>query len=368
MRIDKPKALSFFTGGMGLDLGIEKAGFDIKAFLELDKKACQTIKLNRPETPLLEKDICSISSQEILDIIKLKKEEIDLIFGGPPCQSFSTAGKRQAFNDSKGNAFLHFMRIIEEIEPKYFILENVKGILSASLKHRPLNERGDDFPKLSEEEKPGSILKYILEKFEKMGYAVSYTILNSANYGVPQKRERVIFIGSRDGNKIPMPEPTHYEKTDEKDKKWVTFQNVHDELLGIEHTHVKYTDEKLKYMKLIPKGGGHWKHLPEHLQKEALGGAFTSTGGRVGFYRRIDSNRPSPTLLTSPNQKSTNLGHPYEDRPLSIQEYQKIQQFPDDWRFSGTITDIYRQIGNAVPVGLAYAIGETLMKYINSKK
>lgn len=365
---NKPKVLSFFSGAMGLDLGIEQAGFEIKVCLELDKKACQTIRLNKPDVVLLEKDICLITSEEILKAGKLKKDDVDLIIGGPPCQSFSTAGKRQAFNDLRGNALLHYIRIIEEIKPKYFVLENVKGILSAALKHRPLNQRGKDFPELTEEEKPGSILKYILNKFKEIGYEVDFNLLNSADYGIPQKRERVIFIGSRDGYKIEIPKPTHTNKNIDGLLPWVTIENIIKELENIEHTYVKYNEEKLSYMKLIPKGGGYWKDLPLELQKKALGGAFNSTGGRVGFFRRVYIDRPSPTLLTSPNQKSTNLGHPYEDRPLSIQEYQKIQQFPEGWKFSGSIMDIYKQIGNAVPVGLSYIIGTAIMEHIKELK
>lgn len=360
----KPKAISIFTGAMGLDLGIEKAGFDINVFVELNKKACETIKLNRPETPLLNNDICKTSAEEILNAANLKKEEVDLIFGGPPCQSFSTAGKRQAFNDVRGNALLHFIRIIEEIKPKYFIFENVRGLLSSALKHRPLNERGEGFPPLTDEEKPGSILRFILQKLESIGYEVDHKLLSSADYGVPQKRERVFFIGSRDGYKILLPKATHSLNGENGLKPSLTFRSVMEELKGIEHDHISYNEEKLKYMKLVPKGGGYWKHLPEKLQEKAMGGAYNSTGGRVGFYRRINIDKPAPTLLTSPNQKSTNIGHPYEDRPLSIQEYKKVQQFPDNWKFAGSIMDIYRQIGNAVPVGLGKVVGKAVMDHI----
>ena len=360
----KYNAISLFSGAMGLDLGIEKSGFEIKVALEFDKKACETIKLNRPNIPIICDDIKKVSTKEILKTAKLKKEEVTLVFGGPPCQSFSTAGKRNGFNDEKGNVLLEFIRVVEEIKPKFFIFENVKGLLSAALKHRPINKRGGDFPKLEKEEEFGTVLTYILKRLEKAGYQVDYRLLNSADYGIPQKRERVFFIGSRDGSLIKIPEPTHNQKGEHGLKKWVSFEEVFKKFRIERHDYVPYSHERMKYMKYIPKGGGNWRNLPEEIQEVAMGGAFNSTGGRVGFYRRINANQPSPTLLTSPIQKSTNLGHPFEDRPLSIQEYKKIQQFPDDWIFYGNMSDIYKQIGNAVPVGLGYVVGKTIIEHI----
>lgn len=360
-------AISIFSGAMGLDLGVEKAGFEIKACVELNKYACMTIRENKPHLPLIEGDVSAIEGKALLDLAGVKDGELTLLFGGPPCQSFSTAGRRQSFKSAKGNALLEFIRLIDEMKPEYFIFENVKGILSASIEHRPLAERGKDFPPLSENEKPGSVISFIEDEINRMGYKLEYQLLNSANYGVPQTRQRVFFIGSRDGHAIKLPEQTHYK--DEKiGTPWITFDDIIDKSGIADHTFNPYKGEKLEYMKMIPKGGGNWRDLPEGLQEKAMGGAFKSGGGKVGFYRRISGGRPAPTMLTSPTQKSTNLGHPYENRPLSIEEYKAIQQFPQDWKLSGSLSAQYKQVGNAVPVGLAYAIGKAVYDHIKEMR
>ena len=294
-------------------------------------------------------------------------ETIDLIFGGSPCQSFSTAGNRQAFDDPRGKVMLKYADLIEDLQPKVFLLENVRGLLSAALMHRKIKYRGEGFPPLSEEEKPGSALQYLLSRFKS--YSVQYKLINAANYGVPQKRERVFIVGIRKdlGLKFNFPKETHSKKGGNGKDKWNTISEVFERLRPIEkHNYVSYSKERLKYMKMIPKGGGNWRDLPENVAREAMGGAYSSTGGRVGFFRRVKALEPSPTLLTSPHQKSTNLGHPYEDRPLSIEEYLEIQGFPQGYKVIGTLIDQYTQIGNAVPVQLAYVIGNAIKKTLES--
>ena len=346
-------AISFFAGAGGLDIGIHEAGFDVKLSVELEPKYCVTLKQNNPTFNVVNGDIMEYSKEKIYHDANLKHdEEVDLIFGGSPCQSFSTAGKRKAFSDERGMAMLKFIELIEEVKPKAFLLENVKGLLSAPLKHRPLNERGKDFPPLEKEEQTGSALEYLLNQVKD--YDVKYKVVNSAEYGVPQKRERVIFVGIRkDLNKVyTFPEITHGKDTAIK------------ELGDIEHNYVKYSEERLKYMKLIPLGGGNWRDLDESIVEKAMGGAYKSGGGKTGYFRRIKANEPSPTLLTSPIQKSTNIGHPYEDRPLSIEEYIAIQGFPKGYKINGTINDQYTQIGNAVPVKVAKILGSKLIEVL----
>ncbi len=348
-------AISFFAGAGGLDIGIHKAGFDVKLSVELEEKYCKTLKLNNPTFNVINENIMNYSKDRIYKDANLKADkEIDLIFGGSPCQSFSTAGKRKAFSDERGKAMLKFIELIEETKPKAFLLENVKGLLSAPLKHRPLNERGEGFPPLNKEEQKGSALMYLLSQVND--YNVVYKVVNSAEYGVPQKRERVIFVGIRkDLNKYyEFPKITHGGKTG---KAFNTVGEVIKKLKETNQTYVKYSQERLKYMKLIPKGGGNWRDLDEAIAEKAMGGAFKSGGGKTGYFRRVKANEPSPTLLTSPIQKSTNLGHPYEDRPLSIEEYLEIQGFPNGYKINGTINDQYTQIGNAVPVKVAEVIG-----------
>lgn len=360
----KLNAVSFFTGAGGLDMGIEKSGFDIKLCIEIEKKYCDTLKMNHPKWNINNVDIMKYNKNRIYEEAGLESsDEISLMFGGSPCQSFSTAGKRQAFDDPRGQAMLKYASLIQEIKPCAFLLENVRGFLSASLKHRKLSERGIEFPPLSEDEMPGSAVKYLLKYFTD--YNVEYKLINAADYGVPQKRERVIFVGIRKdlNKKFKFPSSTYNKDGSKGKNKWISvgevFKYINDNVN--EHHYLSYSNERLKYMTLIPKGGGNWRDLPSDAVKEvAMGGAYNSTGGRVGFFRRLKLNEPSPTLLTTPHQKSTNLGHPLEDRPLSIEEYLMIQGFPLDYQISGNLNDQYTQVGNAVPIKLAHVIGSAI--------
>lgn len=362
----KLNALSFFTGAGGLDMGIHKAGFNVKLCVEIEKKYCETLKMNHPNWNVVQGDIMQYNKEKVYKDAKLNDNDvIDLVFGGSPCQSFSTAGKRQAFEDIRGKAMIKYAELVEELQPKAFLLENVRGLLSVALKHRKIEERTKEHPDLTEEELPGSAIKYLLSKFKS--YNITVNLVNSANYGVAQKRERVFIIGIRkDLNKtFEFPEPTHNKSGNKGKKKWVTVADVL-EFIGsnVTHEHVTYSNERLKYMRMIPRGGGNWRNLSDDIAMVAMGGAYNSGGGKVGFFRRVKINEPSPTLLTSPIQKSTNLGHPYEDRPLSIQEYLAIQGFPIDYKIYGNINDKYTQIGNAVPVKLAYVIGYAIFNLL----
>lgn len=366
-----PKAISFFSGAGGLDIGIQNSGFDLKLLVEIEKVFCESLKENHSELNIHEGDIMELTKEKTYELAKLSSnEEVDLIIGGSPCQSFSTAGKRQAFGDSRGNAMLKFADLVSDIKPKAFILENVRGLLSAALKHRPLNLRGEDNKPLRKEEERGSALKYLLTYFKN--YNINYELMNAADYGSPQTRQRVFIVGIRKdlNKKFEFPETTHNKEGTDGKLPWVTFEDATKHLISSKHTYQKYSKERLNYMKLIPKGGGNWRDLiplGDEIVKKAMGGAYNSGGGKVGFYRRIYSDRPAPTLLTSPAQKSTNLGHPFENRPLSIEEYIAIQEFPKNYKLKGTLMQQYTQIGNAVPVSLAEAIGNQVLKTINNK-
>ena len=358
------KAISFFAGAGGLDIGMHSAGFDIKLAVEIEDTYCDTLITNNHKNVKCG-DIMEYTAAKVLSEAAMNSsEEIDLIFGGSPCQSFSTAGKRQAFGDSRGQAMIKFAELVNDLSPKFFVLENVKGLLSASLKHRPINQRGEGFPPLTDEEMPGSALNHLLSKLNK--YNVVTTLVNTADYGVPQKRNRVFIIGTRNDLNInyDFPAPTHNENGTDGLQPWRTFREISTKLKNVEHHYQNYSQERLRYMRLIPQGGGNWRDLPEDLVQDAMGGAYTSGGGKVGFYRRIRLDSPAPTLLTSPIQKSTNLGHPIEDRPLSVEEYLAVQEFPDGYKICGSLSQQYTQIGNAVPVRLAKVIGESIMKYL----
>lgn len=358
----KPVALSFFSGAMGLDLGIEKAGFQIRLACEFDKYCRQTIALNRPDTALLG-DILEYSADDVLETAGLcPDDDIDVIMGGPPCQAFSTAGKRQGFNDARGNVFLKYIDLALDIRPKFIVIENVRGLLSCPMEHRPHNRRGKGFPDLHKDELKGGALNFVLSLLESAGYGVSFNLYNSANFGTPQIRERVILICSRDGEAPPFLEPTHAEQGAHGLPPWRTFQSC---VAGIrEHHHLNFPEKRLKYYRLL-EPGQNWKALPDELQREAMGKSYFSGGGKTGFLRRLAWDKPSPTLVTHPAMPATDLAHPVEDRPLSIEEYKRIQQFPDTWELAGPLVQQYKQIGNAVPIGLGFAVGRLLRKMLS---
>lgn len=362
-------AISFFAGAGGLDMGLVQAGFDIKLAVELESLYVETLLSNHDNLNAIQGDIMDFNKEKVYEKANLGlDDEIDLMVGGSPCQSFSTAGKRQAFDSSGGQAMLQFIDLINEIQPKAFLLENVKGLLSASLKHRPIDKRGKDAAPLEEAEERGSALKHVLERIK--GYHVKYQLLNSADYGVPQKRERVFLVGIRKdlGLKFEFPKVTHNQEGSDGLERWVTFADVLNRIeeFGIlKHHYVNYSPERLRYMQMIPVGGGNWRDLPSDIVEEAMGGAYRSGGGKVGYFRRIKVTAPAPTVLTSPHQNSTNLGHPFENRPLSIEEYLGIQEFPLNYRIAGTLSKQYIQIGNAVPVRLGKAMGKAILDQLN---
>ncbi len=361
--ISKPKVLSFFSGAMGLDIGLEEAGFETILACEVDKHCRETIQTNKPNIALIG-DIRDYTASDIRLACGLSEDDdIELIVGGPPCQAFSTAGKRQGFEDERGNVFLTFIDRILELNPKFVVIENVRGLLSAPLKPQESFNKGMGLPPKTPEDEKGGALYYILEKIRAGGYGVSFELYNSANFGTPQKRERVIIICSRDGEKLPYLTPTHSENKDFGLPEWRPFKEAVQDLSVLEHNFISFPEKRLKYFKYL-KPGQYWKHLPEDIQKEAMGKSYFLGGGKTGFYRRLDWEKPSPTLVTHPGMPATALGHPEEDRPLSVQEYKRVQEFPDDWYISGSVIQQYKQIGNAVPIGVGRAIGKLLLNKI----
>ena len=337
-----------------MDIGLAKAGLNIVIGQDFDPACVATMRANGHK--VLGGDIREIDAADLLEQVGLAQVEPFLICGGPPCQPFSTAGKRLGINDPRGSLFMDFIRMIDYIRPRFFIMENVKGIISAPLKHTPLAERDKNDP----EQHLGTVLDVILSEFNKLGYKTVYGVLDAVNYGVPQFRERFVLIGSRDNEDIFLPFPTHFQMHQDPAYRWRTLQ---DTIKDLEHDCgecAAFSKDRLAYLRLVPEGG-NWRDLPEAVRMEAMGGAYGSGGGKVGFYRRLSYSQPSPTLVTSPVQKATMMCHPTQDRPLSIQEYARIQQFPDDWKFMGTSVAKYRQIGNAVPVGLASALGKAVL-------
>lgn len=350
------KCLSFFSGALGLDIGLERAGIDVRLACEIDKPMMETIRTNKPNLPLIG-DVRLYSADDILKESGLKKNQVDLIVGGPPCQAFSTAGRRLGMADERGNVFLKYLDLIEEIRPRYAVIENVRGLLSSTI---TIDIDDDAFRSLKVDpaKVKGSTMLYVKNRLENMGYQVTFNLYNAANFGTPQIRERVVIMCTLDKEPLPFLTPTHSESGQFGLPKWNTFKDAVKGLKG-KQEFVKFSEKRLKYFQMLGPGQ-YWKHLPPNIQEEAMGNSFKLGGGKTGFFRRLSWDRPSPTVVTHPAMPATELGHPVEDRPLSVQEYKRIQQFPDEWIICGKLTDQYKQIGNAVPVGLGYAIGKCL--------
>ena len=363
--------ISLFSGAGGLDLGLAKAGLGATFRIEKDRDCFTTLQTNSTINVVIGSD-AHWGTKNILgevkenlpfinQISKRRELDFDLISGGPPCQSFSTAGKRLAMEDDRGKLIMDFLEYVKVFQPRFFVMENVRGLTSASIKHRPVNERNDNYPPLSMDEEPGSLLNnHILPAMEP--YQVIYGVLNALDYGSPQHRERLIFIGSRDGElpNIPIKEfvtPTHNEP--------VTLMDAIGDIQEDPGEYLNYSPARKAVYDRIP-AGKNWRFVRDSDQfdkdevKNIMGGAYNSSGGRVGFWRRLSFDKWSPTLTTSPVQKATGLCHPIQTRPLSIKEYARIQGFPDSWKFEGSLNSRYKQIGNAVPIPLGRAIGQSI--------
>jgi DNA (cytosine-5)-methyltransferase 1 len=326
---------------------------------------------------LYEAEISNLDPKELLDDLKLKPGEIDVIAGGPPCQSFSTAGKRGTVQDVRGTLLWQFLRFVEVMQPKFFLMENVRGLLSAALKHRPIAERPNKGgPPLAANEQPGSVMDEFvkdLRGIKKSSYNMDCFEVNSVNYGAPQIRERVLCIGNRFGVQVDFPNPSHgvlsKKNSEQLDlfgndesiplKPWATLGDAIKKIKEDEPEVLDFSPRKKEYLAMVP-AGGNWRCLPVDIQKESMKKAWEAKGGRSGWWRRLSYDFPCPTLMTMPNHASTSLCHPEHVRALSLREYAAIQEFPEDWEFVGTTSEKYRQVGNAVPVRLGKVAGETI--------
>lgn len=360
--------LSLFSGAFGLDLGFMAAGFDPKLALDIDKDASETIKTNLPDMPFIGEDIGTISTKQLLEISDVCVGEVDVLVGGPPCQPFSTVGKRLGLNDPRASPLKEFVRVIKEAKPRCFVMEEVEGLQSARLKHITITER--ETRQLSPEEEKGSAFKLIVEMLKSTGYNITFSTLNAADYGAPQIRKRLIFIGLREGEPS-LPEPTHTNnpQTHLKGKKlspWTTFWEASADLQNREQEYLNFSKKVTPFMELVPPGG-NWRNLPEDVVQSAMGGAYTSGGGKMGYYRRLAWDEPSPTVVTSPTQMATLFCHPEALRPLSVEEYKRLQGFPDDWYLPASTSAKYKLIGNAVPVHLSYAIALKVQELLGNE-
>ncbi|MDQ6970600.1 MAG: DNA (cytosine-5-)-methyltransferase [Mariprofundus sp.] len=331
------KLIELFAGTGGLALGMEKAGFESVLLNEIDKHACNTLRKNRPDWNVIEGDISQIDFTPYHD-------QIDLLSGGFPCQAFSYAGNKLGFEDARGTLFFEFARAVKETNPKVILAENVRGLL----KH--------------DEGKTLATIKHVIDE---LGYQlVEPRVLKAMFYQVPQKRERLLLVGIRKdlASAAEFKWPSPYRRImNLKDalKKGELYDSDVSPSAG-----QQYPEKKRNVLALVPPGG-YWRDLPEALQKEYMMKSYYLGGGKTGMARRLSWDEPSLTLTCAPAQKQTERCHPDETRPLAVREYARIQTFPDDWEFSGPITSQYKQIGNAVPVNLAYAIGRALVRLLN---
>lgn len=327
--------LELFAGAGGLAIGLEKSGLRCVALNEIDKWACQTLRNNRPNWNVLEGDI------KDFDFSKFKNK-VDVVTGGFPCQAFSYAGKKLGLNDARGTLFYEFARVVQEVNPAICIGENVRGLLS---------------------HEKGKTLQGMISILDEIGYKVApVQVLKAINFRVPQKRERLILVGIRKDIDIEF----EYPKPSRK------IYNLKDALKKGELYNCDvpksegstYPEHKKEVLDLVPPKG-YWRDLPLDIQKEYMGKSFYLGGGKTGMARRIGWDEPSLTLTCSPAQKQTERCHPDETRPFTVREYARIQTFPDDWKFAGSVSQQYKQIGNAVPVNLAREIGYSIIKVLN---
>lgn len=321
------RCVELFAGAGGTALGMANAGIEHVALVENDKDCIATLRSNRPNWNVIGKDVRTMSFVGM---------EADIVQGGFPCQSFSYAGKSMGFGDTRGTLFFEFARCVNEIRPSIAIGENVRGLVSHD---------------------GGKTLATMVKSLNEIGYRVRYQVLRSQYLDVPQKRERLLIVGIREDLDLPFifPEENNYTIS--------LMEAIGDRPLSDGQ---KYSDYKKKVMDLVPEGGC-WVDLPEDIKKTYMGGSYLLAGGKTGMARRLSWSEPSLTLTCSPSQKQTERCHPEETRPLNIREYARIQTFPDEWEFSGSMFSQYKQIGNAVPVNLGYHIGRCAIEMLNSK-
>lgn len=319
--------VELFAGAGGTALGFENAGLKHEVLVEKDDNCVKTLKKNKKNWNIYHGGIKDFEPNGI---------KADIVEGGFPCQSFSYAGKGLGFGDIRGTLFFEFIKVVKKLEPRIAVGENVRGLV------------GHD---------EGRTLATMVNKLDEIGYEVAYRVLKAQYFDVPQKRERLIIIGVKKGLGLPF----FYPK--EKDYTISLREAFHK---CPRSPGQEYPPRKKYILSKVPPGE-YWKSLPIKLQKEYMKKSYYLGGGKTGMARRLSWDEPSLTLTCSPAQKQTERCHPKETRPLTIREYARLQTFPDEWEFEGSISSQYRQIGNAVPVNLGYHIGRCLIAMLGNK-
>lgn len=317
----EPTVISTFAGCGGSSLGYKWAGFRELLAIEWEDNAVETFKLNFPEVPVWQRDICSVTGKEILDFCNIKRGELDIFDGSPPCQGFSTAGKRQV-KDSRNDLFKEYVRLVNDLHPKVFVMENVSGMVKGKMK--------------------GKFIE-IMQTLKSINYEVRAKLMNSMYYEVPQSRQRMIFIGVRkDLNKLPSyPEPL---------KKVII---VSEALKGLPDLGLMYLNTSPKFNEVVPK-------LKQGQQGTDIKGITT------GFQMvKLNENKPSQTIpKTCTGTWFSGIIHPNYDRLLSINELKRLASFPDGFQFIGKFQEQWARIGNAVMPKFMYHIAKHIKENI----
>jgi DNA (cytosine-5)-methyltransferase 1 len=329
-----PTFIEVCAGCGGMSTGFMNAGFEPLLLNELIPTFCQTLQKNHPGA--------RVDNGSMLDLdLSEFKNQVDVLQGGVPCQSFSHAGERKGLEDPRGQLIVQFNNLVLTCEPRMFVVENVRGLVT---------------------HEGGQTLRNVKSMFENDGmYTVQHQVLNANDYDVPQKRERVFIVGvHREVSEIrgafEYPAPSTLPQTVLRD---VLTEDIRDGL------GMKYAPAKAEVLAQVGQGQC-WVNLPPEVQAAYMGEkSLAAGGGKRGIARRLSMDEPSLTLTTSPCQKQTERCHPLETRPLNIREYARIQTFPDSYTFCGSVGNQYKQIGNAVPVKLAEAMARQIRHFLD---
>lgn len=356
-RGDRFVTVSIFSGIGGLDLGLERAGFLVRTQAENNKWAKLTLNANRHafrsrRLTLLD-NVRDITAEQIIEAARpSKKWGIALLAGGPPCQSFSSAGTRRGWKDERGGLVADYMRLLEGLQPRGFLFENVIGFADAV-------RTTDGVPE--------PLLDWFLRKAVKAGYAVSWGVIDAADYGAPQHRERFIIMGSKLEFPPAFPNPTHGPYGVERHR---TLRNA---FAGLDEDALHdlgcmgFSVSKREILSQVPEGG-NWRDLPDDVMMMVMGTLALEWGGKTGYWRRLAWDKPSPTVMSRPDHRATCFCHPEELRPLSVREFARLQCLPDKWNIQGPLWPRYRQVGDAVPVNLGLALGRAMKAHLEGSK
>lgn len=360
----KINVIDIFCGAGGLSYGFYKnKNFNILCANDIEKDMTETYKANHKEVPIYNMDIRNFNLELLKQELKITKRDIDVIIGGPPCQAYSTVGKR-LLDDPRGKLFQEFYRLVKECLPKLFLFENVKGLLSIN---------------------KGTLFQEIISLFKDMGYQIEYKVLNACDFGVPQSRERVFIVGTLNSKKFTFPSPTHSEYGCEKTKKYVTLKDAISDLpeLGNNEQKNKYIDDaKHYYQEMLRDANTITEHISPKNNDNLIelmnalpdGGTPLDIEERLrpksGFkntYCRLWWEKPCTTITRNfSTPSSSRCVHPKQARPLTPREALRIQSFPDSYILKGSSSSKKVQIGNAVPPLLSKHLAEAVSDYLNN--